>query len=62
MREKCEKIIHHGINCFINRQLIYNFPEEIFADAGKLAVARIVIVSVLWYYSTTLAPDDVLNS
>jgi T-complex protein 1 subunit beta len=34
MRQKCQKIIGHGINCFINRQLIYNFPEEIFADAG----------------------------
>jgi hypothetical protein len=34
MREKCEKIIGHGINCFINRQLIYNYPEEIFAEAG----------------------------
>lgn len=37
MREKCNKIINHGINCFINRQLIYNFPEEIFADAGGLS-------------------------
>ena len=34
MKEKCEKIIGHGINCFINRQLIYNYPEELFADAG----------------------------
>lgn len=38
MRQKCERIIQHGINCFINRQLIYNFPEEIFADAGVLAI------------------------
>uniref|UniRef100_A0A7S0R0V6 CCT-beta n=1 Tax=Chlamydomonas leiostraca TaxID=1034604 RepID=A0A7S0R0V6_9CHLO len=38
MRAKCEKIIDHGINCFINRQLIYNFPEEIFADAGVMAI------------------------
>ena len=38
MRTKCKKIIDHGINCFINRQLIYNFPEEIFADAGIMAV------------------------
>jgi hypothetical protein len=38
MREKCEKIIAHGINCFINRQLIYNLPEEIFADAGVMAI------------------------
>jgi T-complex protein 1 subunit beta len=36
MRAKCGRIISHGINCFVNRQLIYNFPEEIFADAGGL--------------------------
>ncbi len=29
MREKCEKIIGHGINCFVNRQLIYNYPEQV---------------------------------
>lgn len=33
-----ENIIKHGINCFVNRQLIYNFPEEIFADAGVMAI------------------------
>ncbi|KAI4366275.1 hypothetical protein MLD38_022170 [Melastoma candidum] len=38
MREKVQKIIGHGINCFINRQLIYNFPEELFDDAGILAI------------------------
>ncbi|KAK8643014.1 hypothetical protein V6N13_012331 [Hibiscus sabdariffa] len=38
MREKVQKIIAHGINCFVNRQLIYNFPEELFADAGVLAI------------------------
>ncbi|RVX15975.1 T-complex protein 1 subunit beta [Vitis vinifera] len=38
MREKVQKIIGHGINCFVNRQLIYNFPEELFADAGVLAI------------------------
>ncbi|EXB88232.1 T-complex protein 1 subunit beta [Morus notabilis] len=38
MREKVQKIIAHGINCFVNRQLIYNFPEELFADAGILAI------------------------
>ena len=26
---RCEKIIGHGISCFINRQLIYNFPEQV---------------------------------
>ena len=40
MREKCEKILAHDINCFINRQLIYNYPEEIFADAGVMAIGE----------------------
>lgn len=34
MRAKCEKIISHKCNVFINRQLIYNFPESIFTAAG----------------------------
>ena len=40
MREKVQKILSHNINCFINRQLIYNFPEEIFADAGVMAIGE----------------------
>lgn len=38
MRNKCKKIIDHGITCFINRQLIYNFPEQIFTDAGIVSI------------------------
>jgi len=38
MMEKCQKIIDHGINCFINRQLIYNLPEQYFADRGIMAI------------------------
>ena len=38
MADKCQRIIGHGINCFVNRQLIYNFPEQIFADAGVMAI------------------------
>ena len=38
MRTKCKKIVDHGINCFINRQLIYNFSEQIFADAGIMSI------------------------
>ncbi|KAJ2983372.1 hypothetical protein NUW58_g6259 [Xylaria curta] len=34
MKAKVEKIKAHGINCFINRQLIYNWPEQLFTDAG----------------------------
>jgi len=38
MADKVKNIIGHGINCFVNRQLIYNFPEQIFADAGVMAI------------------------
>lgn len=38
MKEKCEKIANFGINCFINRQLIYNYPEQIFAEKGIMAI------------------------
>merc|ERR1711871_657953 len=40
MRNKCKKIIDHGISCFVNRQLIYNLPEQIFADAGIMSIER----------------------
>jgi T-complex protein 1 subunit beta len=38
MRNKVEKIIGHGCNVFINRQLIYNLPESIFAKRGIMAI------------------------
>ncbi|CAO1613585.1 unnamed protein product [Sympodiomycopsis kandeliae] len=38
MKAKVEKIKAHGINCFINRQLIYNYPESILAEAGIMSI------------------------
>jgi T-complex protein 1 subunit beta len=38
MRAKVDRIKAHGINCFVNRQLIYNWPEQLFADAGIMAI------------------------
>ncbi|KAJ3112267.1 T-complex protein 1 subunit beta [Phlyctochytrium bullatum] len=38
MKAKVEKIKAHGINCFVNRQLIYNWPEQLFADSGIAAI------------------------
>jgi len=38
MKEKVQAILKHDINCFINRQLIYNYPEQLFADAGVMAI------------------------
>ena len=38
MRRKCDKILSHNINVFVNRQLIYNLPEGIFAQAGVMSI------------------------
>jgi len=38
MKAKVERIKAHGINCFVNRQLIYNWPEQLFADAGIMSI------------------------
>jgi len=38
MMKKCQKILNHNINCFINRQLIYNLPEQFFADHGVMSI------------------------
>ncbi|KAL0566376.1 T-complex protein 1 subunit beta [Marasmius crinis-equi] len=34
MKAKVDAIAAHGINCFVNRQLIYNYPESLLAEKG----------------------------
>mmetsp|Transcript_6021 Transcript_6021/g.20590 ORF Transcript_6021/g.20590 Transcript_6021/m.20590 type:complete len:574 (+) Transcript_6021:395-2116(+) len=38
MANKVKRIIDHGITVFINRQLIYNYPEQLFTEAGVMAI------------------------
>lgn len=38
MERKVEKIVGHGCNVFINRQLIYNYPESLFAQHKVMAI------------------------
>jgi len=38
MKDKVDLICKHNINVFINRQLIYNYPEQLFADKGVMAI------------------------
>ncbi len=38
MIAKCEKIVKHGCNVFVNRQLIYNRPEQFFTSKGVMAI------------------------
>lgn len=38
MKAKVEDIAAHGINCFVNRQLIYNYPESLLSEKGILVI------------------------
>merc|ERR1719171_1488415 len=38
MKAKVERICKHGCNVFINRQLIYNYPEQLFKENGVMAI------------------------
>lgn len=38
MKAKVAKIAAHGITCFVNRQLIYNYPESLFAEHGIMSI------------------------
>merc|ERR1711937_776477 len=38
MKAKVDKIAAHGCNVFINRQLIYNYPEQLFKERGIMAI------------------------
>ncbi|TFK45480.1 hypothetical protein OE88DRAFT_1708839, partial [Heliocybe sulcata] len=38
MKAKVDAIAAHGINCFINRQLIYNYPEALLSEKGIMVI------------------------
>lgn len=38
MKKKVERILKHGMNVFISRQLIYNYPEQLLTDAGVSSI------------------------
>lgn len=38
MKRKVDKIMAHGCNVFINRQLIYNYPESLFTKNKIMAI------------------------
>ena len=38
MKAKVERIKAHGITCFVNRQLIYNYPESLLTSAGIMSI------------------------
>ncbi|MFH4978079.1 hypothetical protein AB6A40_004788 [Gnathostoma spinigerum] len=67
MKDKVAKIVAHNINVFINRQLIYNYPEQLFADANIMAIEhadfegieRLALVLGGEIVSTFDAPDKV---
>ena len=38
MKNKVDKILAYGCDIFINRQLIYNYPEQLMADKGIMVI------------------------
>ncbi|GFE52750.1 T-complex beta subunit [Babesia ovis] len=38
MKNKVDRILRHGCNVFINRQLIYNYPDQLFKEAGVMTI------------------------
>eukprot|EP01055_Gregarina_sp_Pseudo9_P003074 Gregarina_sp_Pseudo_9__3073@NODE_326_length_3153_cov_14_414579_g306_i0_p1_GENE_NODE_326_length_3153_cov_14_414579_g306_i0NODE_326_length_3153_cov_14_414579_g306_i0_p1_ORF_typecomplete_len548_score158_97Cpn60_TCP1/PF00118_24/1_4e153TPR_MalT/PF17874_1/8_6TPR_MalT/PF17874_1/1_6_NODE_326_length_3153_cov_14_414579_g306_i0461644 len=38
MKGKVDRILSYGCNVFINRQLIYNYPDQLFKDAKIMAI------------------------
>ncbi|KAF5362596.1 hypothetical protein D9758_009589 [Tetrapyrgos nigripes] len=38
MAKKVEDIAKHGVNVFVNRQLVYNYPESLLAEKGILVI------------------------
>lgn len=38
MKTKVDAIAAHGINVFVNRQLIYNYPESLLAEKGIMVI------------------------
>uniref|UniRef100_A0A7S0CX64 CCT-beta n=1 Tax=Amorphochlora amoebiformis TaxID=1561963 RepID=A0A7S0CX64_9EUKA len=46
MKRKVSKILQHKPTCFINRQLIYNYPEQLFTKAGCMAIEHADFVGV----------------
>ena len=38
MRAKVDKILAHNIDIFVNRQLIYNYPEQLLAEKGIMVI------------------------
>ncbi|EGD78243.1 chaperonin containing TCP1 [Salpingoeca rosetta] len=38
MKDKVDRILKHDINVFINRQLIYDYPQQLFTDAGIVSI------------------------
>jgi T-complex protein 1 subunit beta len=67
MKAKVNQIAAHGITCFVNRQLIYNYPEQLLADNGVMSiehadfegVERLALVTGGEIASTFDEPDKV---
>lgn len=67
MKGKVERILNHKMDLFVNRQLIYNYPEQLFTEAkinsiehaDFAGVERLALVTGAEVVSTFDAPEQV---
>jgi T-complex protein 1 subunit beta len=67
MQAEVAHIASHGVNILVNRQLVYNYPEQLLAEAGIMVieradfegVERLSLVAGGEIVSTLSAPDKV---
>ena len=67
MKAKVAQIAAHGVNVFVNRQLVYNYPEQLLAESGVMViehadfegVERLSLVTGGEIVSTFDAPEKV---
>ena len=66
MKNKVDKILAYGCDIFINRQLIYNYPEQLMGDKGIMVIEhadfdgieRLAAVTGGEIYSTFDSPEN----
>ena len=57
MKAKVNAIAAHGITCFVNRQLIYNYPESLLAEQGIMSIEH----AVRWWLLVSIWSPQLSN-
>jgi chaperonin GroEL (HSP60 family) len=66
MKAKVDAIAAHGVNCFVNRQLMYNHPESLLAEKGIMVIEHADVEGVeheeLLHYENYVQLEQLTNA